>query len=248
MLFQARFYYPVLEVLFVDLGLTPAQYAVLNAIWAFTILLLEAPSGALPDAIGRKRLVVAAATLMILEMAVLAVASPGAWLFPLLLLNRVLSGIAEACASGADEALAYSSLPQETRTERWPDILASLMHWQSAAFVAVMLLGALLYDRKALAGLAEFAGFDFPFASTTRWPVLATLLMALACLMVALAMREPPEAAGTSRRTTQAGRNLPAGARTIKRLRIVTTFSSCIAGCWRLKIGTDSIGGFLQIT
>ena len=51
--FNARFYYPVLGVLFLDLGLSLEQYATLNVIWAVTILLLEIPSGALADVIGR---------------------------------------------------------------------------------------------------------------------------------------------------------------------------------------------------
>ncbi len=123
--FNARFYYPVLGVLFLDLGLTLDQYALLNVVWAATILTMEIPSGALADSIGRRPLVIAAGGLMMLEMAVLAFAPPGAWLFPVLLLNRVVSGLAEACASGADEALAYDSLPEARRDEVWRGVLAS---------------------------------------------------------------------------------------------------------------------------
>jgi len=114
-LFNARFYYPVIGVLFLDLGLTLEQYALLNVVWAVVILVLEIPSGALADVIGRKRLVVVAAGLMVAEIAVFAFAPRGAWLFPLLVINRILSGAAEACASGADEALAYDSLPADDR-------------------------------------------------------------------------------------------------------------------------------------
>jgi len=57
-LYNARAYYPVLAVLFVDLGLRLEDYSRLNALWAVTILLLEIPSGALADTIGRKKLVV----------------------------------------------------------------------------------------------------------------------------------------------------------------------------------------------
>jgi len=65
-LFNARFYYPVLGVLFIDLGLTVPQYALLNVVWAITIVALEVPSGALADVIGRRRMVVAAAALMVI--------------------------------------------------------------------------------------------------------------------------------------------------------------------------------------
>ncbi len=57
--------------------------------------------------------------------------------------SRICSGIAEASASGADEALAYDSLPswQGEGQTRGPVVLASLMRWQSGGFFVVMILG-----------------------------------------------------------------------------------------------------------
>jgi MFS family permease len=193
-LFNARFYYPVLGVLFLDLGLSLEQYALLNVVWAVAILTLEIPSGALADAIGRRQMVVLAAGLMVAEMAVFAFAPSGGGgvLFWLLVLNRILSGAAEACASGADEALAYDSLPAENRETAWPGVLATLMRWQSAAFFVAMLAGAALFDRDVVANVSGWIGVQAP-DSTTRWPVFATLVTALTCFCVALAMREPTD-------------------------------------------------------
>jgi len=42
-LFNARFYYPVFTILFLDFGLTLDQFAILNAVWAATIVLVEVP-------------------------------------------------------------------------------------------------------------------------------------------------------------------------------------------------------------
>ena len=109
-LFNARWYYPILAILFLDFGLTIDQYALLNVAWAVSIVCLEVPSGALADLIGRRRMLVLAAGLMVVEMTLLAVVQLGSsWIFPVFLLNRILSGAAEACASGADESLAYDS-------------------------------------------------------------------------------------------------------------------------------------------
>ncbi len=190
-LFNARFYYPVIGVLFLDLGLTLEQYALLNVIWAVVILVLEIPSGALADVIGRKRLVVVAAGLMVAEMAVFAFAPRGAWLFPLLVINRILSGAAEACASGADEALAYDSLPADDREKTWPRVLESLMRWKSGAFFVAMVSGASLFDQSLMAWLTGWTGWVPGTGETVRWPVYATLATALACLGVALSFREP---------------------------------------------------------
>lgn len=188
--FNARFYYPVLGVLFLDLGLSLEQYALLNTVWAATILLLELPSGALADLIGRKAMVVLAGILMVAEMSVFAFAPPGPWLFPLLVLNRILSGAAEACASGADEALAYDSLQEPGREERWRDVLASLVRWSSGSFFVAMILGALVFDRKFVGGVLAFLHWDALALQTTRWPVYLTLGTSVAALSCALAMRE----------------------------------------------------------
>jgi MFS family permease len=60
-LFNARFYYPVFMVMFLDYGITVEEFALLNAIWAAAIVLLEVPSGALADLIGRRRVGMGAA-------------------------------------------------------------------------------------------------------------------------------------------------------------------------------------------
>ena len=189
-LFHARFYYPVIGVLFLDLGLTLEQYALLNVIWAVVIILLEIPSGALADVIGRKRVVVLAAGLMVTEMAVFAFAPQGPWLFGLLVLNRILSGAAEACASGADEALAYDSLPGTDQKTTWPRVLESLMRWKSGGFFIAMVSGAVLFDQSLVSSALAWTGWS-PL-STVRWPVYATLVTSILCLFVALNFREPP--------------------------------------------------------
>ncbi|TSA36137.1 MAG: MFS transporter [Verrucomicrobiaceae bacterium] len=211
--FNARFYYPVLGVLFLDLGLSLEQYALLNSVWAATILLFEIPSGALADLIGRKSMVVLAAALMVVEMSVFAFAPPGPWLFPLLILNRILSGTAEACASGADEALAYDSLAEENREARWRDVLTTLMRWSSAAFFVAMILGALAFDRHIAGQVLKFLGFDGAVPTTTRWPVFMTLATSLPALACALAMSEPGDARHEGHPIQGAIVNIVAGAR-----------------------------------
>ena len=112
MFFTARFYYPIYALLFLDYGLSLEQFGLLNGIWAVTIVLFEVPSGALADTLGRRKLLIFAGICMVLEMVVLLVAqvNGGGLMFTLFALNRILSGIAEAAASGADEALVYDSL------------------------------------------------------------------------------------------------------------------------------------------
>ena len=175
-----------------DLGLTLEQYALLNVIWAGTIILLEIPSGALADVIGRKRVVVLASLLMVAEMVVFAFAPRGDWMFWFLVLNRLLSGAAEACASGADEALAYDSLSEDNRHSTWPRVLESLMRWKSAGFFIAMVAGAVLFDANLVTSLTEWTGWEPAEGDTVRWPVYATLATSLLCLAVAINFRESP--------------------------------------------------------
>lgn len=146
--YNARAYYPVLAILFLDLGLTLDQFVLLNLIWAATIFLFEVPSGALADTIGRRKLLITASVLMIIEMLCLLFApqNGGAALMALCVINRICSGLSEACASGADEAIAYDSLPENDRENAWDHLLATAMRWRSVGFVIAMILGGLLYD------------------------------------------------------------------------------------------------------
>src|SRR6201996_7554468 len=75
--FNSRFYYPVLAVLFLDLGLSATQYTLLNFAWALAIVCVDLPAGALADRIGRRPLIVAAAVAMVIEMTALCVAPIG---------------------------------------------------------------------------------------------------------------------------------------------------------------------------
>ncbi len=212
-LFHARFYYPVIGVLFLDLGLTLEQYALLNVIWAVVIIVLEIPSGALADVIGRKRVIVLAAVLMVVEMAVFAFAPRGAWLFSFLVFNRILSGAAEACASGADEALAYDSLPEGDRQTTWPRVLESLLRWKSGGFFLAMVSGAALFDQGLMVSLFSWTGWTPDAGVTVRWPVYATLVTSVLCLLVALNFREPPMAQPSGRHATgRAWQNVIEGA------------------------------------
>ncbi|MEQ1840941.1 MAG: MFS transporter, partial [Verrucomicrobiales bacterium] len=196
LLFNARFYYPVFAVIQLDYGLTMAQFAILNAVWAVSIVVLEVPSGALADRIGRKRMVVAASVLMVLEMAIIAFVPFGnntvvfwAWV-----VNRIFSGAAEAAASGADEALAYDSIPHEEQKTRWPRVLSRLMRLSSVAFIAAMLIGSAVYEPSLLNRILGFLGSDWTLdkETVTRFPVSLTLGTALCAVIVSSLMKEPP--------------------------------------------------------
>jgi MFS family permease len=195
--FNARFYYPVFAILFLDFGLTIEHFALLNAVWAATIVLMEVPSGALADVLGRRRLVIFSAMLMAVEIGLLCIVPVGysTWLLGVFLINRILSGTAEASASGADEALAYDSLKREGKEGLWGTILEKQIRWQSIGFIFAMSLGAALYDPELLLKLTRFFGHPLQLTQqeTLRFPLYLTLGSAFLALFCAVMMKEGKE-------------------------------------------------------
>ena len=192
--FNARFYYPIFTILFLDFGLTLEQFALLNAAWAASIVLLEVPSGALADTIGRRNLLVATGMLMVIEIALLCFVPLGNpdFLFVIFLVNRILSGAAEAAASGADEAIAYDSLKKEGDVRDWPRVLEKQMRIQSIAYIGAMSLGAAVYDPSLMQRLASALGMNIQLTQdiTLRFPLYLTFIMAIMTLLTTLKLQE----------------------------------------------------------
>jgi MFS family permease len=194
LLFNCRFYYPVYTILFLDFGLSLAEFAALNVVWALSIVLLEVPSGAMADVIGRRNLVVLSAVLMVVEMLVFAVVPVGGpWVFWVFAVNRVISGAAEAFSSGADEALAYDSIPEGERNAVWPRVMGRLSRWMALGFIVTSLTGAFVYDASSMNKVLAWLGVENPGLTkevTIKFPIYLCVLMALGCLGVTLAMKE----------------------------------------------------------
>jgi MFS family permease len=194
-LFNARFYYPVFTILFLDYGLTLAQFTILNAVWAVTIVLAEVPSGAMADIFGRRKLVLLAAGLMVLEMSIIAIVplGHGPLVFAAFLFNRICSGLAEAAASGADEALAYDTLKENGLESEWPRVLEHLGRWMAVGFFLAMIIGAFVYDPQWMSAVLNAFGMQVALTQqdVIRLPVLLTLASSLGVLACAWGMREP---------------------------------------------------------
>lgn len=192
--FNARFYYPVFTIIFLDFGLTIEQFAILNSIWAATIVLAEVPSGALADTIGRKKLLLTTSLLMMAEMLLLCFVPLGNidiifWAF---LINRILSGLAEAMASGADEAIAYDSLVEEGDEKDWPKVLSVQMRISSFASIITMTVGAILYDPSIMNRILNLfsPGLSLTQQDTMRFPLYLTLVLSVLAIITVNRMRE----------------------------------------------------------
>ena len=194
MLFNARFYYPIYALLFLEHGLSWEEFGILNGIWAITIIVLEVPSGALADTLGRKKLLVLAAVCMMVEMLALLLApmNGSEYVFMLFALNRVVSGLAEAAASGADEALAYDSLKEAGMENDWNKTLEKAQRFTSLAFFFAMMTGSAFYDAPFINSCMQSIGLDFSMTSdeAIKAPIFLTFLSSLVVLGAALGMKD----------------------------------------------------------
>ena len=194
MFFNARFYYPVFAVIYLDFGMTLEQFAILNSIWAVTILIAEVPSGALSDLLGRKKLLVTAGVLMVTEMLVWAFAPTNDLnlLFWILAINRIFSGLAEAAASGSDEALVYDSLEEAGEQDNWANVLQKVTRWQSVAFMVALITGGIVYDQAMMQKACDELNLGLTLTQevTMRWPIFMNLVTAVLTLIVVCSMKE----------------------------------------------------------
>ena len=179
--------------MFLDFGLTISEFATLNLVWAISIILLEVPSGAFADQVGRKKLVVVSSVLMIFEIGILLLTPVGSgivfWMF---FLNRILSGAAEAAASGADEALAYDSIPKAERESVWKKTMKYVMIMMSVGFILSSIIGALVYSESFINSTLSTIGSDLVFSKeqTLKFPLYLNFITALGTLIVALRFEE----------------------------------------------------------
>lgn len=164
------FWVPVFFLYFAS-HLPVDQVLLLDALYYLAVVVLEVPSGYFSDRAGRRVTLIIAMAAWSAGAVVFAATSS----FAAFAAAQVLFAIGMAFNSGTDQSLLYDSLATLGRGDEVGDREARA---QSVAYLA---MGA-----SALAGGAV-AGIDL------RWPYALTAIAGLGGLVVALAMREPPQ-------------------------------------------------------
>ena len=193
-LFRARFYYPVFTLLFLDFGLSLSQFAILNSVWALTIVLFEIPLGGLADTIGRRKIVILSAILLNIELLVwlFAPIHGGDTLFIFFLVNRIISGLCEAASSGADEALVYNSLKKSKLEYTWSTTLEKTQRYTSLYFMFVLFVGAMVYDPTVIGKVVGWFGYKGTILQEDciKFPIILNQIAAFFVLFHAIRFKE----------------------------------------------------------
>jgi MFS family permease len=178
MLFWMQFFSAVLVPFYTDWGgLKLSQILYLNAWFMFFGFMLEVPTGAVADYLGRKHSL-ALGSLLGVAGAYVYASRPGFNRF--LLAEFILAG-SYALHSGADEALAYDSLKMAGAEDKSKQALARMESFKLAGIIVAALSGGFIAARYGL-----------------RTPM---LLYAVPCMLgffLALTLHEPPVRSGPS--------------------------------------------------
>ncbi|HCY86629.1 MAG TPA: MFS transporter [Desulfobacteraceae bacterium] len=106
---------PILYLFYMDNGLSTRDLFILKAVYSFSIVMLEVPSGYFGDVWGRKASLVLGSFLGFAGFALYCV-SEGFWAF---LACEIILGVGQSFISGSDSALLYDSLKAGKREKEY---------------------------------------------------------------------------------------------------------------------------------
>ena len=129
---------PIWAVFLLSRGLSLTQFGIVEAVLHVGMLIAQVPTGALADALGRRRLLIAAG--FFTAAAELGyVYAPG---FGLICLAGGIHGVAFALRTGADEAYLFDSLAHDDAQAQFPRMLGGLWAvFQFAGAISFMIGG-----------------------------------------------------------------------------------------------------------
>lgn len=118
------------------------QIAIIIIVQRLTIVLLELPTGALADLIGKRKTMIVSYILYSFSLLIMPL---GSTLLFFVMVEGVI-GMAKALASGAFEALGYDGLKEIRKEDQYPKLAADLTTISWIGYIFAGLLGGLAYD------------------------------------------------------------------------------------------------------
>ncbi|MFH1521816.1 MAG: MFS transporter, partial [archaeon] len=148
-----RFFMPIIALFYIASKVTFEQFTFLVGVFAIVTLLLEVPSGAVADILGKRKTLLFARFFYIIEIVLLAFFN-GFWFIAL---AELMSGVGVSLTSGTKSALLYDILKKDKREKDNKKISGTLSMISYISVAVVSILGAYLftlhYKLPALASL-----------------------------------------------------------------------------------------------
>jgi MFS family permease len=148
-------------------GISLAQVQILQSWFMFWLFVLEIPTGAVADYIGRKHSVSLGA--LIVAFAVLVYGSVPK--FEIFLLGEFLFAIAMALISGADEALLYDSLKEAGREDERKQIFGKANSFHLLGMLIAAPVGSFIASRQGLNAPMLYSAIPYLLAAIVAWSI-----------------------------------------------------------------------------
>ena len=172
--FSMMFAVPVIALYWKGNGLSVLDIFLLQAVFSFTVVLLEIPTGFLGDRLGRKRTILLSAAVHVAGWLLYA-AARSFWFFAI---AEITLGLSVALLSGTDSSFVFESLAAMKREDFYSKIEGRILglHHLGAAVSSVAggVLAAFVPVWWLMTGTAALAAVSFMLALGLREPVRET--------------------------------------------------------------------------
>ena len=148
-------------------GISLTQVQIIQSWFMFWLFVLEIPTGAVADFIGRKHSVSLGA--FVVAIAVLVYGSVPK--FEIFLLGEFLFAVAMALISGADEALLYDSLKEAGREDERKKVFGKANSFHLFGMLVAAPVGSLIASRQGLNAPMLFSAIPYFLAALTAWSI-----------------------------------------------------------------------------
>ncbi len=148
-------------------GISLTQVQIIQSWFMFWLFVLEIPTGAVADFIGRKHSVSLGA--FVVAIAVLVYGSVPK--FEIFLLGEFLFAVAMALISGADEALLYDSLKEAGREDERKKVFGKANSFHLFGMLVAAPVGSLIASRQGLNAPMLFSAIPYFLASLVAWSI-----------------------------------------------------------------------------
>lgn len=141
-LMWGRFFLPVLALFYIASQVTLEQFALIMGVFSLSILLLEIPTGALGDLLGKKNTLLLSRFMYIVEIFLIAFFN-GFWIF---FIAKIISGIGVSLSSGTASAMTFDTLKKQKREGQYKKISGNMGVITNISMAFVFITGAYLFS------------------------------------------------------------------------------------------------------
>ncbi|MFA6533745.1 MAG: MFS transporter [Patescibacteria group bacterium] len=135
------FYTPIIQLFYLDRGLTILKIAILGIVWTIVKMILEIPSSILADKWGRKKVIILSSLFGILQLIAFIYATDY-WHF---ILASILSAVSFAFLSGTDIAFFYDTLKALKKEDKFDKLWARQEIYQQMPLIIAFTSSGFLY-------------------------------------------------------------------------------------------------------